>query len=305
VANSTNLPKISVLMPVYNAESYVAEAVESILKQTFTDFEFIIINDGSKDNSLEILQHFAQQDSRIKLISRENRGIVDTLNEGLGLVLSPLVARMDADDVAYPERFFIQKTFLDKHPEHILIGSRVLIIDEDGDAICEMGSHFSHDDIVKGFLSRQGQLIYHPSIMFRTKDVLALGGYRHNYPHIEDLDMFLRIARSGKIENLNRVLIKYREHFQKIGHLHSLEQENEIGLLLEEEHEARNLPYVKPKDKPITENISNYQRMTTWAWWALNANNPKSAQKYAFRCLKHAPFSIESWRLMACVFRGY
>jgi glycosyltransferase involved in cell wall biosynthesis len=295
---------ISVLMPVYNAERYVAEAVESILKQTFTDFEFIIINDGSTDRSLQILQHYAKQDSRIRLFSRENCGLVKTLNEGLAMAQAPLLARMDADDVAYPERFFIQKEFLDRNPSHLLLGSRVLIIDDDGDAICEMGSHFSHDDIVEGLLSRHGQLIYHPSVMFRTKEILTICGYRDIYPHVEDLDMFLRVSERGKIENLNTVLLKYREHFEKIGYLYSLEQEKEIDLLLEEAHELRNIPYVKSVNNMSKQNISNYQRMVTWAWWALKAKNIKSAQKYALRCFKNSPFSVDTWRLIACVLRG-
>jgi glycosyltransferase involved in cell wall biosynthesis len=301
---TTTLPSISVLMPVYNAERYVGEAVESILNQSFTDFEFIIINDGSTDRSLQILQHYAQQDDRIHLVSRENRGLVNTLNEGLALARTPLLARMDADDVAYPERFSVQKEFLDRNPNHLLIGSRVLIIDDDGDAICEMGSHFKHNDIVEGLLSRQGQLIYHPSVMFRTKAVLDLGSYRNKYPHVEDLDLFLRISEKGQIENFNSVLLKYREHFEKIGYLYSLEQENEIDLLLEEAHESRNIPYQKSAHSISRQNISNYHRMKTWAWWALTAKNIKSARKYALRCFKKSPFSIDTWRLIACVLRG-
>jgi glycosyltransferase involved in cell wall biosynthesis len=297
--------KLSVLMPVYNGGPYLADAVESILEQTFTDFEFIIINDGSTDGSLQILQHYAQLDSRIHLISRKNRGLVSTLNEGLALAKAPLLARMDADDIAYPERFFVQKEFLDRNPGHLLLGSRVLIIDDENDPICEMGSYYKHNDIVEGLLSRQGQLIYHPSVMFRTKDVLALGGYRNKYPHVEDLDLFLRIAEKGQIGNLDTVLIKYREHFQKIGYLFALEQEQEIDLLLEEAHKARNIPYVKTSKRTRGQNISNYRRMVTWAWWALKAKNINSAKKYALRCFKHSPFSIDVWRLMICVLRGH
>lgn len=297
-------PLISVIMPVYNAEGYVAEAVESILNQTFSDFEFIIINDGSIDRSLEILQYYAQHDRRIRLISRENRGLVITLNEGLALANAPLIARMDADDVAYPERFFVQKEFLDKNPDHLLIGSKVLIIDEEGDAICEMGSHFKHNDIVNGLLSRQGQLIYHPSVMMRTKELLTIGGYRDKYPHIEDLDIFLRIAERGKIENLDIVLIKYREHFKKIGHLHALEQEKEIDSLLEEAHKERNIPYAKTASY-VRQNISSYQRLMIWAWWALKAKNIKTARKFALQCFIRSPFSLKTWRLIACTLRGY
>ena len=98
-------PLISVILPVYNAEKYLAEAIDSILNQTFTDFEFIIINDGSTDNSLSILQSYQTQDSRIRLFSRENKGIVMTMNEGIDLARGEWLARMDADDIAMPSRF--------------------------------------------------------------------------------------------------------------------------------------------------------------------------------------------------------
>jgi glycosyltransferase involved in cell wall biosynthesis len=302
---SSASPVISVLMPVYNAERYLTEATDSILKQTYTDFELIIINDGSTDRSLEILEGFARQDSRIRLISRENRGLVATLNEGLSLAKAPLIARMDADDIAFPDRFYIQKNYLDNNPGVLLLGTRVLIIDEDGDAICDMVSHFSHDDIVNGLLSRQGQLVYHPSVMFRKKEVLAIGGYRNKYPHVEDLDLFLRLAETGNIENLSTILLKYREHLQKIGHLYNSEQEKQIDLLLKEAHKSRNLPYRKPSDTVNRENISSLERLKTWAWLALKAKNNVTAKKYAIKCLKKSPFSTEIWRLVACVLRGY
>src|ERR1700726_1508117 len=123
----TSPPTISVLMPVYNAERYVAEAVESILSQTFADFEFIIIDDGSKDRSLAILEEYAARDPRIRLVSRPNTGIVKALNQGLALASGELVARMDADDIAMPERLAKQRDYLADHPECVMVGSRVLV----------------------------------------------------------------------------------------------------------------------------------------------------------------------------------
>jgi len=105
---------ISVLLPVYNAEKYIKETIESILNQTFTNFEFIIINDGSTDNSLEILQYFAKLDDRIRLISRKNIGVVDTLSEGLELVNAPYIARIDSDDIAPPDRLLLSMSFYRK-----------------------------------------------------------------------------------------------------------------------------------------------------------------------------------------------
>ena len=134
-----NHPRVSVALPVHNCERYVAEAIESILAQTFTDFEFLIVDDGSTDGTLPILNRFAARDSRIRVISRPNTGIVGALNEILGLARADLVARMDADDVALPVRFERQVRYLDEHPECVMVGSRVTIIDPDGDALTEMG----------------------------------------------------------------------------------------------------------------------------------------------------------------------
>ena len=131
-------PSVSICMPVYNTKRYVAEAVESILAQTFGDFEFIIIDDGSTDGSRAILERYAKQDDRIRLISRPNTGIVGARNEALGLARGELIAVMDSDDVALPERFEVQVAYLREHPECVVVGSRALIIDPDGCALTIM-----------------------------------------------------------------------------------------------------------------------------------------------------------------------
>ncbi len=125
-------PSISVLMPVYNTERYVAEAIESILAQTFGDFEFIIVNDGSTDDSLAILRRYEQQDQRIRLITRPNTGIVGALNDGLALARAELVARMDADDVSLPERLGKQRDFMSSHPGCVAMSTAYTIMDPDG-----------------------------------------------------------------------------------------------------------------------------------------------------------------------------
>lgn len=298
------VPILSVLLPVYNAEKYLAAAIESILQQTYSDFYFIIINDGSTDNSLSIIQSFANQDSRIQLINRENKGLVYTLNEGLSLIKTPYVARMDADDIALPIRFEKQMQYMLHNNDCLLLGTRVIIIDSDGDEICEMGDYFSHEEIDQGLLDKKGQLIYHPSIIFQKKIVDQLGGYRSKYPHVEDLDLFLRVSEQGKIENLREPLLKYREHISKVGHLHFQEQLTEINDVIKETFNRRNLTF---HETPINTSSAIYEvdRWRTWAWWALNSGNVKTAKKYMLKLLLSSPFSIESWRLLYCVLRGY
>src|SRR6476661_6105481 len=125
-------PPVSVLMPVYNAGRYVAEAVESILGQTYADFEFLIVDDGSTDRSRAILERYAARDPRIRLVSRPNTGYAAALNELLGLARGELVARMDADDVALPERLLRQVNYLRAHPEVVCVGTAVHLIDGGG-----------------------------------------------------------------------------------------------------------------------------------------------------------------------------
>ena len=195
-------PRVSVAMPVYNSEKYVAKAVASILAQTFEDFEFLIVDDGSTDASRAILQEYAARDRRIKLTSRPNTGYLVALNEMLRRARGEYIARMDADDVALPERFERQIQYLDDHPECVLLGSRVIIIDPDGDPLREMGDALTHEEIDNALMNAMGQLVYHPSVMFRRQVVLDLGGYRPEYYLTEDLDLFLRLAEVGRVANL-------------------------------------------------------------------------------------------------------
>jgi len=296
--------QLSVLMPVYNAELYLSEAVESILNQTFSEFEFIIIDDGSTDSSLSILQAYAKKDKRIRLVFRENKGLVETLNEGLLLANGELIARMDADDISLPTRFEKQMAYLKSNVACLLLGCRVIIIDSDGDEICEMGDYFTHKELDDGFLARKGQLIYHPSVMMRKEIIDSINGYRKKYPHVEDLDLFLRVSELGKIENLKEPLLKYREHLTKVGHVHGLQQSEEIYELLVEASERRGLKDYKIKKEPISD-ISTSDRFGLWGWWALGAGNVKTARKYARKLFFKKPMKINSWRLLLCSLRGY
>jgi glycosyltransferase involved in cell wall biosynthesis len=295
---------LSVLMPVFNAEKYLSVAVQSILDQTYRDFDFLIINDGSTDSSLGILEDFASIDKRIRLVSRPNKGLVNTLNEGLQLIKTPYIARMDADDIAFPHRFERQMDYLHQNPDCLLLGSRVIIIDPEGEDICEMGKFFSHKDLDDGLMSKKGQLIYHPSVIFQREPVIRIGGYRNNYPHVEDLDLFLRLSETGKIENLPETLLKYREHTDKIGYVYIDQQTQQIEQLIKEAHERRGLSYTQGLP-PTKSNMTVSDRWRIWSWWALKAGNLSTARKYAFKALSSNFFSLESWRLVFCALRGH
>ena len=222
-------PAISVILPVYNAEAYVREAVESILNQTFTDFELIIINDGSTDDSGVILRELAARDARIVLAERPNDGLVSALNEGIKIARAELIARMDADDVAMPERFALQHARMVQEPGLAVLGSFFNIIDKDGSIIR------LYDDLpltpTEARSAVGGFLVAHPAVMMRRDAVLKAGGYRKAFCHAEDYDLWLRMSDLGyAIANLPQPLLNWREHGANVSMTHEETQVRNIIL---------------------------------------------------------------------------
>ena len=212
-------PAISVVLPVYNAEAYLREAVESILAQTFTDFEPIIINDGSTDDSGAILRELAARDARIVLVERPNDGLVSALNEGIKIAQAELIARMDADDVAMPERFALQHARMVQEPELSVLGSFIRVMDKAGNII-HLGKYPLTPKAAARCLER-GCPVIHPAVMMRRDAVLEAGGYRTAFPHAEDYDLWLRMSDLGyAIANLPQRLLNYREHGANVSQVH-------------------------------------------------------------------------------------
>ncbi|MBL1457687.1 MAG: glycosyltransferase [Methylophaga sp.] len=302
---NVNKPKLSVIMPVYNGARYLKEAIESVLNQSFRDFEFIILDDGSNDNSLQIIKSYAGIDSRIRYFTRENRGIVDTLNECLDLAQAELIARMDADDICLSDRFMVQVEYLNTNSDVVLVGSVVIIIDEDGDEIAPMGKFFDNDTLHQAFLRDGGQHIYHPSVIYRRALVKQVGAYNKAYPNIEDLELFMKLFNVGKLENLSTPLLKYREHLEKIGHTKRIQQQQQVADLLSKARTNTRTNFKQLTSTKSSKVQSLTQKYQTWAWWALKAGNKKSARKYLRKSFISAPFSLHNVKLMMCVLRGY
>lgn len=294
-------PAISVLMPVYNAEHYIAEAVESILKQTFTDFEFIIINDGSTDRSLEILQRYAEQDSRIRLISRENRGLVKTLNEGLTLAKAPLIARMDADDVAYPNRFAVQKDFLDKNPDCVCVGGKFGLIDEKGRFLISLDPKFGHDQIELSAL--QGDTpICHPTALIRKVSLEAVGNYHEDDYPAEDLALFLNLCELGTLDNVSEIILNYRLHTHSICSTTREFQIKKARRICEKHWEKRGKQYdfIAGIGHHGRSRQSRFEVTLKHGWWAFNSKQWKTAIAYGFNSILLNPFNENGWRLFIC-----
>jgi glycosyltransferase involved in cell wall biosynthesis len=202
-------PVLTVLMPVYNSEMYVAEAIDSILNQTLTAFDFIIIDDASTDNSRHIIRSY--NDSRIKFYQNTvNLGISGTLNKGLQLATTELVARMDADDISYPERLQKQYEYMAANPDCALLSCWTRVIAEDKRPLRIENLKSGHYYYNLTFVCS----IYHPTVIYKRSCVLALGGYTQRYS--EDYALFWELSRNYKIHNLDEILLDYRTTRQSL-----------------------------------------------------------------------------------------
>ncbi len=226
----TDLPSISVAMSVYNCERYLALAIESILAQTFTGFEFLIVNDGSQDGSARIIDDFAARDPRIRPIHRENKGLIASLNQLLAEARAPLVARMDGDDIACPERFERQLAFLRDRPDYGVVSTWTHDIDADGNP--SITRDFEHPTDHAGFLEalHHSTPLCHPSVMYRRDLVLGIGGYHAAFKHCEDYDLWLRLADVTKLCSLPERLMHYRRTDDQVSNRHIVEQQTNAAI---------------------------------------------------------------------------
>jgi len=190
--------KISVLLPVYNAASYVRETINSILVQTFIDFELIIVDDGSTDSSLAILEEFAQQDSRIKIISRPNTGIARALNDGLKLCSGKYITRVDADDLYPVDRLLIQVSWLEKNSLYGAICGGLTAINENGKFLADTTRFSESKEITKSMLTGMVETSF-CTFMVRSEILNALGGFRSFFISSEDIDIQFRLAEVCRI----------------------------------------------------------------------------------------------------------
>lgn len=204
------MPTVTVLMPVYNAAPYVRLAIESILEQTYADFELLIIDDGSTDTSQEVIRSYA--DPRIRLLENgENQGLTRTLNAGLEAARAELIARQDADDLSLPRRLEKQVAFMEAHPAIALLGTQALQIDHRG----RYRGTIDHSLETAGLRWELlfGNAFVHSSVMYRRKIVWReLGGYSEAFPFAEDYELWSRVASSHSVANLPDRLVAYRVH---------------------------------------------------------------------------------------------
>ena len=208
----TNNPLVSVILPVYNANGFLSLAIESILNQTYKNFELIAIDDGSTDNSFDILKKYAKKDKRIKVIcNQKNQNIANSLNKGIKIAKGKYIARMDADDISLPHRFQNQVQFLLKHPEVVILGGQVRTIDTNGKILGRKLFPITDSNIRKALYTTNP--IQHPTaIINRSLLPKNFSWYNPNLPPAEDYDLFFRLGQFGKYHNLSYFVLKYRQY---------------------------------------------------------------------------------------------
>ena len=211
---------VSVVMPVYNCAQYLRESIDSILKQTFRNFEFIIINDGSTDMTPEILNEYENKDSRIKIINQTNRGIVAALNKGLFEAKGEWIFRMDGDDVALPHRFAVQIEAINKNPRLVLLGGWCQQINSQGTPLKINKYPTNHDALVRS-LETLRPFFPHPTACFRRDIIMQLGGYRERFSQSQDTDLWLRLVGLGEFACCEHVVLQLRKHEDNVSNLQS------------------------------------------------------------------------------------
>jgi glycosyltransferase involved in cell wall biosynthesis len=245
-------PRVTVLMPVYNGEAYLREAIESILVQTYRDFEFLIINDGSTDRSAEVIE--AYRDSRIQSVNNEtNLGLIATLNKGLDLAEGEFVCRMDQDDISLPERLSRQVAFMQDRPEIVVCGSWFQKFGVGRDKVVRWQT--DPEGIRCGLLF--DSMVGHPTVMMRREFLRENNLYYDPaYKNAEDFALWLRISEIGHIANLGEVLLQYRVHPAQITQSASAGQRETAG-------KARLIQLNKMGIEPSTEEFEIHQAIST------------------------------------------
>jgi glycosyltransferase involved in cell wall biosynthesis len=290
---------VSVIIPVYNAGRFLDTAIKSILAQSFSDFELIAVNDGSTDQSASIIESYANCDSRVKLISRGNTGIVRALEDGRAAATGEFIARMDADDWAAPSRFEAQLEVLRADSSLVALGSSVTFIDADGNAVERCARACDPQAIRAAILNGDGGALIHPAVMFRASAVNAVGGYRPAAQHVEDLDLYLRLDQIGLLSNVPQPLLHYRIHGKSINFTKNRGRHDRMLSVLQEAYAARGLRFDRGRFPDHSEQFTDLQRLhRTWAVTALDLGPRRVAIWHGCRAVLLAPSDRAAWKAL-------
>ena len=296
---------ITVLMPVYNASLYLREAIDSVLGQTFQDFELLIINDGSTDDTPQILASYT--DSRVKVTHQNNLKLIDTLNKGLHLAKGEWVARFDADDVCFPERIERQMDFLQKHPDHILVGSDANYMDKEGNFLFLYRNNVYSDDEIRATGFDRCPFV-HSSVMYRKDLVIKAGGYDKGALTFEDHLLWRKLKDFGKMANLPTPLIKVRFNPESV----TIDEKWRGREFIELKHNIIKSGIVTDRDANRLSDILSSQDFKTYkeaAYYSMigkkylwNQFNPVKAREHLIQAIKYTPLKPEPYLLFVLSF---
>jgi glycosyltransferase involved in cell wall biosynthesis len=290
------VPEISVVMSVYNGAQYLRETIDSILEQTFSEYEFIIIDDGSEDDTEKILKSYT--DKRIHIISQENRGLAPSLNRGIKEASGALIARIDAGDIATIDRLEQQFNFLEQHPDYVLIGGFLDIITASGKFIYTQKVPTGAKEIYD-FIKKGSNPFLHPSVTYRRSPAIVCGMYNENLAYSEDRDFYKRLVNTGCMENLSYSVGQYRiapgaisnQPRDTLKKWAKLVKKAEVEKLTGEETQfIRNSVLMKDilKDKSLCQ-------LRIGSAYLQHTNDIKSARNYLWWAVKSWKFNWPAW----------
>ena len=301
---SMNDVKITVLLPVYNGQDYIAAAINSVLSQTFTDFELLIINDGSTDKTATIIRSFT--DERIVLIEQENQGIAGALNNGIRYARAEYIARFDGDDICLPQRLEKQYDFLKKNPGYIVVGSAVNYMDANENYVFTYEPPYKTDEEIHSMPYNICPFI-HSSVIYR-KDAVASIGYNEHAHSFEDHMLWRKLLSSGKMYNLTEPLVKVRlnptsftmDERKRPALFHSIKEKAlKTGEISEEDGESL-LKLIKQQNSSKSKQVAYYNLLAKKFLW--NNYDPPKARANVKEALRINIFDLHGYVLFIASF---
>lgn len=290
-------------MAVFNGARFTPAAIDSVLAQTFTDFELVIVDDGSTDSTPAMLDDYARRDPRVRVIHQANAGVSKAGNRGVEAARAPLIARMDSDDLCAPDRLAKQVAFMDAHPDVVLLGGWYRLVDADGELLTLQGPP-SDDESLQMQCLRGTTPICHPLCMFRREAFFKAGGYDETFPCALDIDLYLRLGEVGQMAALPDVLLDYRQHAGSISESKQTLQLQYMRKACERAWKRRGLggltfDTTEPWRADGTTKALLEQHLR-FGWWAWNSGNNRGARKYGRKAVAVSPLDSRGWKLWAC-----
>jgi glycosyltransferase involved in cell wall biosynthesis len=289
-----------VLLTAYNAGAYIGQALQSVVDQTFGDWEAVVVDDGSTDDTPARLQRWAEREPRVRVITQHNAGISAAANAGLSACRGALVARLDADDRMLPGRLATQVAFMDSRPDVVCSGTAVRLIDAKGRFLTNLGGPADDAGIQRKLMAGHCS-IYHPSCIFRKEAAERVGGYDVDFKLAVDIDLFLRLGEVGPLANLPEALTDYRLHDKSVSEQACARQREFCRLACERAAARRgvSVPFEGGFEwRPGKSRASRSAFACKYGWWAFKSGEAQTARSYGWDAVRATPLRAEPWKLV-------